>query len=299
MASQKINKNYTYETEHFLLRQVALADAPALMGCYGDPAAVALMNADNCGRGFYCAAVEDLETYIQIWQGEDYARPAVVDKSTGEAVGTLEIFSAEAGVLRVDLPTAYEREDVLRELYRLALRDFPRDFPMDAMVTKAPPAATARQKVLRELGFTGPESFRGCPDYYRMDIGPMRRELGLGYCGLACCLCSENRDCPGCRKEGCPGREDCENFQCCREKGLQGCWECAEFPCGAPMLQKIKPRAFARYAKEKGMASLLDCLERNQKAGIIYHREGYNGDYDLPDEQAIRQLLEGAGPSGQ
>ena len=31
-----------------------------------------------------------------------------------------------------------------------------------------------------------------------------------------------------------------------------------------------------RYGEEK----LLDCLERSEKNGIIYHREGLHGDYD-------------------
>ena len=28
------------------------------------------------------------------------------------------------------------------------------------------------------------------------------------------------------------------------------------------------------------MEALLDCLERNEKNGVMYHREGINGDYD-------------------
>lgn len=31
-----------------------------------------------------------------------------------------------------------------------------------------------------------------------------------------------------------------------------------------------------RYGEEK----LLDCLERNEQQGVIYHREGFHGDYD-------------------
>lgn len=30
---------------------------------------------------------------------------------------------------------------------------------------------------------------------------------------------------------------------------------------------------------DMGGAELLDCLERNEQAGIIYHREGIMGDY--------------------
>ena len=41
-----------------------------------------------------------------------------------------------------------------------------------------------------------------------------------------------------------------------------------------------------RYGEEK----LLDCLEKNERAGIVYHREGITGDYDEFDsaEQLIK-----------
>lgn len=285
-------RGYRYETGRFVLRQAVPEDAPALLRCYGDPKAVALMNEDNCGRGFLCATLEEMESYIRIWQGEGYARPAVVDKQSGEAVGTLEIFGGEAGVLRVDLRADYEREDVLKELYTLALTEFTRDFPMGALVTKAPPAAKARRKVLEALGFSGPEDFRGYPGYYRMPVSLMRRELGIAYCGLACCLCSENAACPGCREEGCENHGACQNFQCCREKGLSGCWECPDFPCGAPMLEKPRVRAFARFAREHGEEALLACLEKGERAGLAYHREGLTGDYDLGTEGEVLGLLE-------
>ena len=29
-----------------------------------------------------------------------------------------------------------------------------------------------------------------------------------------------------------------------------------------------------------GEKQLLDCLERNERSGIVYHREGVDGDYD-------------------
>ena len=32
------------------------------------------------------------------------------------------------------------------------------------------------------------------------------------------------------------------------------------------------------------MDALLDCLERNERAGIVYHREGIMGDYDDFDD---------------
>lgn len=42
----------------------------------------------------------------------------------------------------------------------------------------------------------------------------------------------------------------------------------------------MKPYGFTVFAKRYGLETLLDCLERNEKNGVIYHREGLIGDYD-------------------
>lgn len=121
----------------------------------------------------------------------------------------------------------------------------------------------------------------------------MNRQKGIAYCGLACCLCGHN-SCPGCREDGCKEREWCKNLKCCREKGLSGCWECGEFPCNEKsMLDQKRIRAFARFAKEYGAENLLDCLERNERSGMVYHNPGeLKGDYDKPDtEEKIMELL--------
>ena len=115
----------------------------------------------------------------------------------------------------------------------------------------------------------------------------MKRELGIARCGLACCLCSENMECKGCKRDGflelswCKDAEWCENRKCVREKKLAGCYECDPQSCRKGLYaEKIKPRAFAEFAVRYGMEELLDCLERNEKAGVVYHREGIMGDYD-------------------
>ncbi len=107
----------------------------------------------------------------------------------------------------------------------------------------------------------------------------MKRELGIARCGLACCLCSENVTCSGCDTGNCPDKEWCENLRCSREKGLQGCWECGE-DCTKGLLSKIKPGTFRAFIRQYGLNQLLDCLERNEQSGVVYHREGINGDYD-------------------
>jgi hypothetical protein len=121
----------------------------------------------------------------------------------------------------------------------------------------------------------------------------MDREKGMAYCGLACCVCSENTTCSGCRNEGCTDKEWCKAFHCCKTKGLNGCWECSEFPCEFKILDSIRVRTFAKFISEFGEDKLMDTLERNEKKGIIYHYEGkITGDYDnYQTEEEIRKLL--------
>lgn len=117
----------------------------------------------------------------------------------------------------------------------------------------------------------------------------MKRELGIARCGLACCLCSENVTCTGCDSGECPDKDWCENRKCSIEKDIAHCYECDE-PCRKGLLGKIKPYAFTEFARRYGEDELLDCLERNEKNGVVYHREGINGDYDDFDD--VETLIE-------
>ena len=124
----------------------------------------------------------------------------------------------------------------------------------------------------------------------------MKRELGIARCGLACCLCSENISCKGCKRDGflelswCKDAEWCENRKCVIEKNLPGCYACHPAECSKGLFaEKIKARAFAEFAHRYGVEELLDCLERNERAGIVYHREGIMGDYDEFDD--LEQLM--------
>ena len=119
----------------------------------------------------------------------------------------------------------------------------------------------------------------------------MKRELGIARCGLACCLCSENVTCKGCKRDGfmelswCKDAEWCEVRRCGINKNLDGCYECEPAECRKGLYaEKIKARAFAEFARRYGVEELLDCLERNEQSGIVYHREGIMGDYDEFDD---------------
>ncbi len=115
----------------------------------------------------------------------------------------------------------------------------------------------------------------------------------IAYCGLACCVCSENKTCIGCKSGACDIHIWCKNYNCCREKGLNGCWECADFPCSGTMLDKPRILAFARFAKDNSADELTRCLMRNEAAGVVYHYKGQLvGDYDLcSNENEIAEMI--------
>ena len=124
----------------------------------------------------------------------------------------------------------------------------------------------------------------------------MKRELGIARCGLACCLCSENNVYKGCHKDGfvelswCKDANWCENRNCSISKNINGCYECKDSSCRKGLFkEKIKPLAFAEFVRRYGLEELLNCLERNEKDGIIYHRQGIIGDYD--DFNNIEDLI--------
>ena len=117
----------------------------------------------------------------------------------------------------------------------------------------------------------------------------MKRELGIARCGLACCLCSENDHCNGCQSDECPDKEWCENRKCSLEKNISHCFECKETDCRKGLLSKTKAYGFSDFARRYGKEHLLDCLEKNEKNGVIYHRSGITGDYDKFDD--IEELI--------
>lgn len=117
----------------------------------------------------------------------------------------------------------------------------------------------------------------------------MKKELGIARCGLACCLCSENNNCKGCNKDLNKDFSWCENRKCSIEKNINNCYECKDNNCRKGMFNKIKPSAFTEFVRRYGLEKLLDCLERNERNGIIYHRQGIVGDYDNFDD--IEKLI--------
>lgn len=125
----------------------------------------------------------------------------------------------------------------------------------------------------------------------------MKKELGVGRCGLACCLCSQSGTCKGCTAD-IKNHGWCENLRCSREKNIDGCYNC-DADCQSGMMGKKKAVAFSTFIRRYGVETLLECLERNEQKGLVYHRDGTSGDYDLPNtvEETVDLIMTGELPN--
>jgi hypothetical protein len=118
----------------------------------------------------------------------------------------------------------------------------------------------------------------------------------ISYCGLICGLCRPDHSCNCKTGNHCGKRlspQGCYQYNCCREKDIEGCWECEDSPCGIDMMskEKLKLRAFVRCIKEDGIEAFSQYIVKNAQNGIVYHRNGIFGDYDLDTEEKILNLL--------
>ena len=310
-----MNSVYTncpvYTTKRFIIRGVRLGDAEDLLCCYADPKAVELFNCDNCTSDFFYKTLEEMQDCIRFWLVEygkkRYVRFSVVDQASGKAIGTIEIFNKgdyahlrNVGILRLDLASPYETEDVLDELLHMAIENFYEAFGLENIMTKAVPQALARRKALTANHFFFVERPTVMPysDYYiRNIVTPAKLAENIGYCGLVCGFCHEADSCEGCKNlSNCCGRrlraEGCFQYNCCQEKRINGCWECETAPCDQDMFSTghdIRNRTFVRCAKEEGLLKLAEYVLKNQLNGIQY---GWNKDYDnLGSAEAVLDLL--------
>jgi hypothetical protein len=118
----------------------------------------------------------------------------------------------------------------------------------------------------------------------------------ISYCGLLCILCCSDRSCD-CHSDNHCGKksseEGCFQHDCCVKNDFSGCWECPDFSCDKDMFndKHLRLKTFVKCIKEDGIDTFSNYILRNHENGIIYHRNGYTGDYDLETEEKIINLL--------
>ena len=155
-----------FENEHFLLRYVQIEDCSDLLKVYSDEKAVPFFNSDNCGNdNFYYSTEEIMKEAIEYWFFEynrkGFVRWSIVDKSSNEAIGTIELFRIKSkdyftkcGLLRLDLRSDYETKDKIISILSSVLHPTFRLFHCDKIATKAIPEAKERINALKCLGFS-------------------------------------------------------------------------------------------------------------------------------------------------
>lgn len=157
------------ESGRFLLRLTEKGDLKDLLRVYSDRNALPFFNSDNCdGDNFYYETEERMAQALDFWElsyeNGWFVRLSIIDKAASSAVGTVELclrVSEDAfhnmGILRVDLRSDYEREDVLYEIISLTAPRMEEMLGCRGVLTKAPLYAVERIKALRRAGFTRSE----------------------------------------------------------------------------------------------------------------------------------------------
>ena len=147
-----------YEDEHFLLRLVEMVDAESLLPCYSQPTDSVTANSFNCTYGYGAQTLDAMLNFIRRWleayRERGFVRWSVVDKSSGAAVGAIELFNSNnTGVLRLDLCGDYENTKSIEEILSLLLTEAFMLFGCTKMTTKVAPTAKERMVALSKMGF--------------------------------------------------------------------------------------------------------------------------------------------------
>ncbi|MGN1347064.1 MAG: GNAT family N-acetyltransferase, partial [Eubacteriales bacterium] len=141
------------------------SDAADLRKVYSDPKAVPFFNSDNCGGDdFHYTTESRMRQAIAYWLWEyrrrGFVRWTILDKQSGEAVGTVELFNRKAddyftncGLLRLDLRSDYETEEAIADLLSVIVPPAFDLFRCAMVATKAVPEARERIRALTKLHF--------------------------------------------------------------------------------------------------------------------------------------------------
>lgn len=157
------------ESEKFLLRLTVNEDCDDLLKVYSDKNALPFFNSDNCdGDNFYYATKERMTEALGFWdlsyKNGWFARISIVDKEADSVIGTIELCLRVSedefnnmGILRVDVRSDYENEDMLFEIVSLITPHIPEMLGCNGILTKVPIYAVERIKAFTKAGFTKSE----------------------------------------------------------------------------------------------------------------------------------------------
>ncbi len=149
-----------YKNKFITLRQTNMEDAEELLNCYSDKKAVPFFNSDNCnGDNFHYTTIERMKEAIGFWnfsyENKYFVRWTVILNETKTKAGTIEMFHRVAddefnhyGLLRIDLQSKYETQAIIESILEIVNENFYKAFDVEAILTKAVPAAAERISAL-------------------------------------------------------------------------------------------------------------------------------------------------------
>lgn len=158
------------ENENYLLRLVEKTDISDLFEVYSDKNALPFFNSDNCnGDNFYYPTEEKMLEAVKFWLfsycERYFVRFTVIDKSVNKAVGTVEMFRRDSddkfdgnGVLRLDVKSDYEHENILSEILTVIVPPAFELFDCTEIITKVPCYAVERIRAVQKFGFSKSEN---------------------------------------------------------------------------------------------------------------------------------------------
>ena len=161
----------TLENDKFLLRLVENEDCDDLLRVYSDKNALPFFNSDNCdGDNFYYATKERMTEALGFWslsyKNGWFARLAIVDKAVSKVIGTIELCLRVSedefnnmGILRIDVRSDYEKEEVLYDITTLITPHLSEMLGCNGIITKAPIYAVERIKAIQKAGFAKSDHF--------------------------------------------------------------------------------------------------------------------------------------------
>lgn len=171
-----------FENDTYLLRLTQEEDAKDLLEVYSDKNALPFFNSDNChGDNFYYPTRERMQEAVAFWitayEKRWFVRLTIIEKAANKAIGTMELFHRDAedafdgvGVLRLDVGSDYEKEEILQEMIALVLPSAFELFYCEEIITKAPIYAVERINAIKKLGFSKADRLMiGAADGYAYD----------------------------------------------------------------------------------------------------------------------------------
>ncbi len=153
------------ESDWFIIRLFQDDDCDDLLTVYSDKNALPFFNSDNCdGDNFYYATKERMTQAIGFWhmayENGWFVRLSIVDKTVSSVIGTVELCVRVSddefnnmGILRVDVRSDYEQENVLYEIFSLVTPSIEEMLGCKGVLTKAPIYAVDRIRAIQKVGF--------------------------------------------------------------------------------------------------------------------------------------------------